>query len=64
MVEETGITRLLKQLRQLSQELSADRRGSDVLRRTKLYRKLVSQTDLRSRARPFAVDAEARGDNS
>jgi hypothetical protein len=43
-VEETGITRLLKQLRQLSQELSADLGGSDVWRHAKLFGKLGSQT--------------------
>ena len=44
LLQRAGITRLLKQMRQLSRKLSADLVGSDVLRRAKLWRKLVSHT--------------------
>lgn len=61
-VEETGITRLLKQLRLLSQELSADLTGSDVERHVKLCGKLVSQTRFTILCTSLQLH-EARGDD-
>ena len=61
-VEETGITRLLKQLRQLSQELSADLGGSDVWRHAKLFGKLGSQTRSTISCTSLVIHSKPHGD--